>query len=165
MTVDEFWKHIDASVSDDQDEQLERLRGSLAKCTAAELVDFDAHLRARLNEAYRNDLWGAAYLINGGASDDGFEYFRLWLVGRGRKVFDAALKSPDALARVNVEDEEAEFESLLYLADKVYEKRMGQRLPHRASQIPSEPAGEVWDFDDEDEMREHLPKLAKKYLD
>jgi len=26
-------------------------------------------------DSYREYLWGASYLINGGASDDGFEYF------------------------------------------------------------------------------------------
>jgi len=39
--------------------------------------------RRYLNKAYTWDLWGAAYLINGGCSDDGFEYFRRWLVSRG----------------------------------------------------------------------------------
>jgi hypothetical protein len=31
------------------------------------------------------DQWGAAYLANGGCSDDGFDYFRGWLIGQGRK--------------------------------------------------------------------------------
>ncbi|MFL6076856.1 MAG: DUF4240 domain-containing protein [Mycobacteriales bacterium] len=37
-------------------------------------------------ESYQGDLWGAAYLINGGASDDGFDYFRGWLIARTRGV-------------------------------------------------------------------------------
>ena len=53
-----------------------------------------------LAEAYHWDLWGAAYLINGGCSDDGFEYFRRWLVLQGRDVFQAAVSNPDTLAEV-----------------------------------------------------------------
>ena len=39
-----------------------------------------------MDDSYRWDLWGAAYLANGGCSDDGFDYFRGWLIGQGRKV-------------------------------------------------------------------------------
>ena len=41
---------------------------------------FEAAFRRYLNEAYTWDLWGAADVIHGGCSDDGFEYFRRWLV-------------------------------------------------------------------------------------
>lgn len=37
----------------------------------------------RWGKTYDWDLWGAAYLINGGASDDGFDYFRGWLLSQG----------------------------------------------------------------------------------
>jgi hypothetical protein len=44
------------------------------------------------------DQWGAAYLANGGCSDDGFDYFRGWLIGQGRKVYETVLADPDSLA-------------------------------------------------------------------
>src|SRR5207249_5020548 len=51
------------------------------------------------------------YLINGGCSDDGFEYFRGWVILRGRKAYEAAMKNPDSLAGVVDPDEEfCEFE-------------------------------------------------------
>ncbi|WP_217498085.1 MULTISPECIES: DUF4240 domain-containing protein [Sphingomonas] len=34
--------------------------------------------------SYRWDLWRAAKVAKGGVSDDGFEYFRTWLISRGR---------------------------------------------------------------------------------
>jgi hypothetical protein len=49
-------------------------------------------------ESYRWDLWGAAYLINGGCSDDGFDYFRGWLLSQGRAIWQATLADPDSLA-------------------------------------------------------------------
>jgi Protein of unknown function (DUF4240) len=47
---------------------------------------------------YRLALWGAAYLINGGCSDDGFDYFRGWLLSQGHATWQAALADPDSLA-------------------------------------------------------------------
>src|SRR5690606_25571550 len=120
MTDAQFWKMLESTLDDDPDEQLQRLRDRLMQLAPQEVVSFDEHIHRRLNEAYRHDLWGAAYLINGGASDDGFEYFRLWLIGRGQRVFESALKDPDLLATLVPEDiEDAEFESLLYVAAEV----------------------------------------------
>eukprot|EP01030_Chromulinospumella_sphaerica_P017421 gene17421-17249_t len=51
-----------------------------------------------LERANRWDLWGAGYVIHGGMSDDSFVYFRAWLIGQGRGVFDQALADPDSLA-------------------------------------------------------------------
>ncbi len=36
-----------------------------------------------------------AYIINGGCSDDGFDYFLGWLIAKGRKYFEAALVNPE----------------------------------------------------------------------
>lgn len=48
--------------------------------------------------SHRNQLWAAGYLINDGCSDDGFEYFRAWLIAQGREVFERVVADPDALA-------------------------------------------------------------------
>ena len=44
------------------------------------------------------ELWDAAYLINAGCGDDGFHYFRGWLLGQGHAIWQAALAAPDSLA-------------------------------------------------------------------
>jgi hypothetical protein len=46
--------------------------------------------------------------MNGGCSDDGFEYFRAWLLAQGRDTFEKALEDPDTLAAL--EDPEGELE-------------------------------------------------------
>ncbi|MFE5591185.1 DUF4240 domain-containing protein [Streptomyces sp. NPDC056549] len=33
----------------------------------------------------------AAYMVNGGCCDDGFDYFRGWLIAQGRNVFERAV--------------------------------------------------------------------------
>src|SRR5438552_328287 len=98
MTEDEFWDHIRASRRVDPEAHAERLTARLAKLPEEEILDFDHLWDVVLARAYRTDLWGAAYLVNGGCSDDLFEYFRRWLVLQGRTTYAAALADPDSLA-------------------------------------------------------------------
>lgn len=41
---------------------------------------------------------GAAFVVMGGCSDDGFDYFRGWLISRGEEVFNQVIKNPEFLA-------------------------------------------------------------------
>ena len=52
-------------------------------------------------------------MINGGSSDDGFHYFRAWLISRGQAVYEAAVANPDSLAGLTEpERDDYEFEDL-----------------------------------------------------
>jgi Protein of unknown function (DUF4240) len=171
MTLDQFWEHIDATR--DPDSLVERL----AELPPDEILDFEYFWHTTSAQAYRWNLWGAAYLINGGCSDDGFIDFRSWLMLQGRKVFDAALANPDSLADV-VDGDEAECEC--YPGSTAWFQATGtkrdtagltaQRTAYEARH-PSTPAprdedmGENWDFDDEEQMRRRLPRLTAMYLD
>jgi hypothetical protein len=72
MTADKFWQIIArAGASDyDPDAHMEALRTALRELPVEEVVAFEAAFRRYLNEAYTWDLWGAAYVIHGGCSDD-----------------------------------------------------------------------------------------------
>ena len=100
MPADKFWHIIARSAQSDHDPHahMEVLRGAIRGLSLEEIISFEAAFRRYLNEAYNWDLWGAAYVVNGGCSDDGFEYFRRWLVSRGRDVYEIAITSPDSLA-------------------------------------------------------------------
>jgi hypothetical protein len=55
-----------------------------------QVVRVDRTVWTLMDRSYRNDLWAAGYLINGGCSDDGFDYFRGWRAGdrpAGRFLF------------------------------------------------------------------------------
>ena len=47
--------------------------------------------------SYWTPLWAAAYVINGGCSDDGFDYCRGWLILQGREVFEHVVADPRTL--------------------------------------------------------------------
>ena len=163
MTEDQFWSFIAKSreKSTECEGQAAELAWLLSAQPAAEIQSFDDIFAAKRADAYRWNLWGAAYLINGGCSDDGFEYFRCWLIGQGREVYERALADPDSLAEVLTGDEDdVECEDLLYAADKAHEDLIGDPLPPRTYSGPPEPQGSEWD---EDDLPEMFPRLAARF--
>ena len=107
------------------------------------------------------DMWGAAYLINGGCSDDGFVYFRAWLIAQGRATYSAAVADPDTLAgAAEPGRDDHEFELFYALPREVYEELAGEEMPNIEVEWPAEPGGKRWDFDDDAEVARRLPRLA-----
>jgi Protein of unknown function (DUF4240) len=172
MTPDRFWQIIEiASRSgNDPDAQLSALGSSLQKLTIEEIISFEVAFRQFLNNAYTWDLWGAAFVIHGGCSDDGFEYFRRWLVSKGRSVYEAALINPDSLAALQTHpgpDGVWEFEEFYYVAGGVFEEKGGDGdvREHSADEAglggPG-PTGEQFG-DDEESLSKLYPKLWKRF--
>src|SRR5687767_14484267 len=79
-----------------------------------------------MSQSYSSSLWGAAFVIMGGCSDDGFEYFRGWLISRGEDVYTQVLENPEYLAEYFTEDILREdllapqLEEMLYVASHAY---------------------------------------------
>lgn len=167
MTREEFWQIIDQARKGTEDvEQIAgTLQSLLEKRNPAEVLSFLEHQARLMEESYSWKLWGAAYLINGGCSDDGFDYFRGWLIAQGRDVFETAVADPDSLADVPAVrgalagGDELECEAMLGAAWDAYSAAVDDELPDAGKTALPELAP-MWDFDDEDAMREHLPRLA-----
>ena len=84
--------------------------------------------------------------MNGGSADDGFEYFRGWLIAQSRRRFQAALEYPAGIGDY-AEPDENECEEILYVAQEAYQSKTGEEFPYESvdSPSPSEPAGQPWD--------------------
>lgn len=169
MTQDEFWQHIDAARRADPDEHADRLAARLAKLPLDEILSFGRWWHRAVAATHTWEMWGAAYLVNGGCSDDGFEYFLHWLVLQGRAVFDAAVKDPDTLAdhlRGETEVECGEEPALdAYCAvtgQEDYYEALEGKYPDLEPMPDSEAA---WEFEDDDEMRRRYPKLFAMYCE
>ncbi|MCI0703591.1 MAG: DUF4240 domain-containing protein [Planctomycetia bacterium] len=178
MTLDEFWEHIHKSKRKDPDAHADNLSKRLAKLKPADILDFNHWWQVLKSEAYNWHLWGAAYLINGGCSDDGFIDFRSWLILQDRDIFQAAVSNPDTLADVVNPKMEERIRCECYPAMDAWFKATGTSQDqagfaawHDAGQarhpgrVPEHDMGEDWDFDNDEETRKRLPRLAKLYLD
>ncbi len=172
MPADRFWQIIEraAQFPRDPDAHLEALREVLRELSAEEIISFEVAFRRYLNEAYTWDLWGAAYVIHGGCSDDGFEYFRRWLVSRGRDVYEAALADPDSLAQLDVRpgsDDVWEFEEIYYVAKYVFEEKGGvgdvrDYSEPEAGMVGPGPSGDPFK-EDEEHLARRYPNLWRRF--
>ncbi|QYF93554.1 DUF4240 domain-containing protein [Massilia sp. PAMC28688] len=165
MDVSSFW-HIlavsRAAAGADPATHIRVLREQLMALAPAEIVEFDRIFREHMARAYDWNLWGAAYVIGGGCSDDGFTDFRAWLVSKGQEVFESALRDPDSLADVLADkDGDAQFEEFAYAASQAWEQKLGKSahdFPGDTPTASSELTGEPWN-EDEHELAARYPRL------
>jgi hypothetical protein len=168
MTRDQFWNNIAESRRDfdpsrrdgNMDLQVERLEDLLSAMPADEVGEFDRIFMRLYFDAYRWDLWAAAYIIGGGCSDDGFMDFRYWLISMGRDVYDVAMADPESLAEAASRHgiEVCAFEEFGSIASRALDEKgvpepSGYRHPH-------EPAGHRWEDED---LPGRFPKLWAKF--
>jgi hypothetical protein len=166
---DRFWAIVESSArhSPASAAQTAALRKALEALPAEEVESFDRIFRQNMGRSYSWDLWGAAYVINGGASDDGFEYFRRWLISRGRHVFEAAMTDPDSLADLLPADldEPFEYEDFAYVAPEVWAgktKRPADRMPRGPDSYPAEPTGTPF-AEDDSALQARYPRLWRRF--
>jgi hypothetical protein len=170
MDETDFWQLIDdarEAADGDPVDHADLLVERLSQLTPDEVVDFARLFEARFRRAYRWDLWGAAHLMLRGADDDAFDYFRCWLIGQGREVFEGALNDPDDLAELVPgfdEEQDGDSEELGYAADEAYEQLTGLPLPELGlPREPNEPEGTYLDFEDSAQMAERFPQLWERF--
>jgi hypothetical protein len=168
MDYDTFWHLVDSTRG--QPDRAAQLAEALAAYPPDDIIRFRLLYDDLIQTANRVDLWGAAHTINGGCTDDGFNYFREGLIELGRAVFEAAVKDPDSLADVARPNEPLEgteglgnapamawaaqtggTEEAFYEAVDAADERADRGAPEE---------GEWWNFDDPAEVRDRLPRLA-----
>ena len=163
MNETEFWRLIELSGSKGPgtSEQAEALQEMLSRMPTEEIIGFERCFKELKANSYDWGLWGAAYIICGGCSDDGFDYFRGGLIAHGHDTYYAALRAPDSLADVPDPGVE-EFEDMLAIAANAYEIKTGQDFPYEQidHREPKTPKGKQWN---ENELDEMFPKLTKRY--
>ena len=164
MDRDSFWKIIDDARNSSSDvygvaplivEHLQTLESD-------EIISFGQNMSDILDETYRWDLWAVGYIVNGGCSDDGFEYFRAWLVAQGRERFEAALENPSLIGDW-AEPDENECEDLMSAGWDAFHAKTGDGFPSGAitRKRPADPTGDSWE---EEQLEKLYPKLCKKFF-
>ena len=107
--------------------------------------------------SYNWDLWGAAYLINGGASDDGFDYFRGWLLSEGSERWAKVSRNIESAFDDIQPGAVLECEDIIVTLPNVYEERFGREAADPGNH---EPTGKVWT---EESLPNRFPRLARRF--
>ncbi|MEH7087001.1 DUF4240 domain-containing protein [Neobacillus drentensis] len=152
MEKKEFWRLIEKSREFDQSAWLTE---ELAQKRLEEVVDFEFLFQELMNASYQSRLWGAAFVLMGGCSDDAFDYFRGWLIGQGEEIYNKVMKDPEFLAEYinenNLDDEGfPQIEELLSVGLDAYTLiKTGKN---------------EWDDDIHNELLEALDKKGLQYV-
>ena len=165
MKIDQFWSIVDAvhqKSGGDMDKKCELLRERLVQLNTEGIRGFRSHFDACNHRAYDWSLWGAAYIIHGGCSDDSFSDFRSSLISRGRSLFERALADPDSLADVPLTEEDACYEGYAYVVTDAEKEILGDS-PQIVAPFPTAPSGEPWSEDDIAALAQRFPRLHRKY--
>jgi hypothetical protein len=171
MTDERFWALIQPTTAfeNDPDRQIAALHSALENLSTEEIEAFEEAFGRQLKRSYSWDLWGAAYVVHGGASDDGFEYFRRWLISKGRRIFERVVADPDSLADIValVPGGPLEFESFGSVARRVWSEKTGRKareMPDSAEMvyIGLKPSGTPFD-EDATHLAKRYPKLWQRF--
>lgn len=174
MTTEQFWTIIESSRSQidpnllngNQDRQAQLLEKLLRTLNPRELEDYERLFNEFFFKSYTWEIWAAVYLIEGGCSDDGFDYFRSWLISLGEAAFEAVIRSADNLAHFAYlpEVEVISFPEIISLAALVYEEKTGNSIPESCYEPgrPNEPSGTPWDENNLSELKPRLPKVWER---
>lgn len=165
LTEDRFWEIIESS------EKGQKLAEVLAKLTDDELFGYRYWWLLLNRKSYNQALWAVAYTVLGGCSDDGFDYFRFWLITRGKAVYYEALRDADTLCDEFdglTDDEYPEWEDVDYVPMEVYEERTGKDFYDAEEtyefNMPAYPEMEFeWDEEDEESIRKICPRTFDKW--
>lgn len=172
MSENRFWELIEQAKGMGGDiEHAKRLSNSLKRMPPQHVVDFYVFYLRFHQAANIGDLWAAGMLVNGGhGTDDGFEYFRNWLIGQGRDIYSRALADPDSLAEApsspSVSEPDAEWESYGAAAHEAFKDMTGKDLYAVVKQVDHQDKS-VRAFDtrayNDEALAERLPRLWAKY--
>lgn len=173
LDEDLYWDIVARSLenSSDEEEQEEFLIDEIGKLTPKEMVGFRLRTDELLYKSYTSEMWCAGYIMNGGASDDGFEYFRNWVISRGRDVYYKAKENPDSLiTEVSDDIEFYEFETFWYVALEAFQQQTDEDLydyidhDHFHTSEGSYPPIEFnWSDEDPGSMKAICPALYERF--
>lgn len=158
-----FWKLIDRvrnEYPDDLDDQCTHLGEVLQRLPPAACLSAGRWFDVAIQRAYHWPLWGAAFVIGGGCSDDSFMDFRAALIMKGRAVFEAALRDPDSLADLTLDADVWFFEGYQYVVREAMDVAVDNGASEEIPEHPQDPTGEEWR---EDELATLLPRLHAKH--
>ena len=117
MTRENFWKYIAEAHKKEKDNngRMNYLVEKLSNKSYEEIFSFGIIVDEIMLESYNQKLWCASYLLNGDTREESFDFFRLWLISQGEKIYNDVMKNPDNLIKY-VEEPDEDFISDLYAA-------------------------------------------------
>ena len=99
MDKEQFWQIIDdaRTSAGTWNEMCEPLVETLSKLEIEDIMLWDKIFSEYMMHSYTTGLLATDAIMYNGCSDDGFEYYRNWLIAQGKEVYMKALADPDSM--------------------------------------------------------------------
>lgn len=164
-----FWELIESiDKSKSLNNEFKQYISILSKLSKEELLGFDYWINFYLWDSYSSDLWAAAYIAMGGCSDDGFDYFRYWLISRGKEIYYNALTDVESLIhefkKVSPEDI-PEFSDFSMVVEKTYSQNYNDSYYNEIKKYEDNTTVEFINIDweeTEESLKKKCPKLFRE---
>ncbi|HLW53319.1 MAG TPA: DUF4240 domain-containing protein [Candidatus Angelobacter sp.] len=163
ISEERFWEIIEeARKGSSRSADPKALSRVLSRLSDREVSAFGYMFYEKLCALNFQKLWAAGDIIVGGMSGDQFHYFRSWIIGKGRTLFDVAIRDPDQIGPwidgSTINDRDVDNELLEYVAVEIMQKR-GAEDPRELSDCHPDamPRGRRFT---EKTVRKVCPKLA-----
>ncbi|MEN9908782.1 MAG: hypothetical protein RLZZ540_1931 [Bacteroidota bacterium] len=173
LDEESYWKIIENSLKETttQEDQELFLASALEKLSPKEMIGFRLRTDKLMFDSYTSNLWCANYIVSNGAADDGFDYFRCWLISRGKDAYYKTQENPDYLVNlVGNEPHAYDFEGFWYVANNAFKnltnKEAEAYIDYEKFKTTDEnyPILEFnWNVDDPKTMEKVCPVLFKKF--
>jgi hypothetical protein len=166
MNESAFWglmENTRADADNDTGRQSGLLEERLSKLPPRQIVRFQ-QIRKQMDERlYTWDVWGAAYVIDDGCSDDCFRDFRAYLISLGPRAYSTALRNPDSLAPMVQDAEQGDWENADDVAPDAYQSRTGNDFPYDSEDLSGNPRGQSWNGESQQALAQRYPALAARF--
>lgn len=178
LAIDLYWQIIENSLdtADSLAQQEENLIKELIRLTPEDIIGFKLRTEFLLFQSYQSELWCAATIMNEECSEEGFDFFRLWLISQGKDIFTDAIMNPDLLAKYFDEgfneDDLYEFESFSTIPDKAfilnYNQEINNFINYNDFKYSKENYSEIeknWDEENATTLQIICPKLYTIFIE
>jgi len=158
MSEELFWELIDESRDESEfdSDLIEILKDKLEAMSATEIKKFQKILLEKMNELNHWDIWALAYIVRKGCGDDAFDYFKAWIVSKGKEAFENVREMKLEKLKKLFKESEPQLEEFMYVAQNAYENKKYEEMPiPRVKDKPIE--GKEWS---EDNICKYYSKLC-----
>lgn len=169
-----YWTIIEKSLKEtkNQEDQELFLTSALEQLSPKEMIGFRLRTDKLLFDSYTSNLWCANFVISNGKADEGFDYFRCWLISRGKEAYYKTMENPDYLVNlVENEPKTYDFEGFWYVAVEAFKNMTNKDLQAYIDYENFKTTDENypllefnWNVDDPKTMEKVCPVLFKKFM-
>jgi hypothetical protein len=166
-----YWEIVNSSAtySPDSVKQLRCLVNDLKARPHDDIVGFMLRTHQLQQDLYTSDMWCACCLMNRGyCMEDGFEYFRSWIISGGKDTYYSAKANPDSLAvKLDTKIEFYDFQEFGYAPSYAFINKTGGKdiysyLGDKFSFPKNPDINFNWNPDAPNTMKSICPELFEK---